>query len=910
MRKMRDASASSYLKDQRLAACAVSQEPAWLWNTDGSQVLWANAAGAALFGASTVDALTARRFEQTERATQQIVRLATSLTPDSAPRLERLSGFGVGLLQPLTCACSCLAREDKTSALLICAVETVRPMLTLVERVRRLFGESNEALAAFTPAGDLVYATPGAQQRLQQANTLVAIEASALALDAMKHGESAGLTALGLISFWRVGRDANMLVVARFDPAPQSAASSVQADDIAVVPPSGQRGAERESIYLIQDDAARSGGASDLADNVSQAIARAKSAAAGPVRRHPLRFVWEMDADWHFKLISDEFIEIAGAPTSQRNGEPWAEICAALDLDPLQQVMKAVATRDTWSGIMLSWLTSMGEPIKVELSGLPIFDRQREFIGYRGFGVCRDLAQIDSLARHRRMDLAIPTVAPAPIPEPLTTPPEPNRPTLSLVPPSANVVPFPAALPAVEPRTPGLNAGERKAFSDIAQQLAARLKNAARSENAGRNDDQIPPITAPRSPPHEAGIDGRARPVSTAEDTGGEHADWLAEGSDARTLLDRLPFGVLVYRAQALLYANRAFLDRVGCGTLEEFAESGGLDNLLLASTAADNKDIQTLAIALADHEPVQADARLVSVPYRGEPALALVLFGPNRPGTGETAEPPRTSIREHGLDRVLEKILEQQIDDVRRRSDQIVAEHAVFLSGFGRDIRTPLTAIMGFAETMLGERFGPIGNERYRDYLSGIRNAGGRILALIDDLGRTPKAAESPDQKPVGSENAAVDLNHVVQSCVTELQPDASRDRVLIRTSLGRPLPNVAADGNAVRQIVLNLMTNSIKLAGAGGQVIISTGVNAAGTVSLRLRDTGVGVSEDDLAAALQAKPPAGEKTAGGSEGRLKLAVAKALAEANRASLKISSRPNDGTLVEVSFREVTSPAA
>ena len=112
------------------------------------------------------------------------------------------------------------------------------------------------------------------------------------------------------------------------------------------------------------------------------------------------------------------------------------------------------------------------------------------------------------------------------------------------------------------------------------------------------------------------------------------------------------------------------------------------------------------------------------------------------------------------------------------------------------------------------------------------------------------------------------------------------------------------------MRQIVLNLMTNSIKLGGAGGQVIISTGVNAAGAVSLRLRDTGVGVSEDDLAAALQAQPPVGEKTAGGSEGRLKLAVAKALAEANRASLKISSRPNDGTLVEVAFREVTSPAA
>jgi signal transduction histidine kinase len=129
------------------------------------------------------------------------------------------------------------------------------------------------------------------------------------------------------------------------------------------------------------------------------------------------------------------------------------------------------------------------------------------------------------------------------------------------------------------------------------------------------------------------------------------------------------------------------------------------------------------------------------------------------------------------------------------------------------------------------------------------------------------------------------------------------------VRTSLSRPLPSVAADANAVRQIVLNLMTNSIKLAGAGGQVIISTGGNAAGTVSLRLRDTGIGINEDDLAVAMQQRASPAGASGDGAEGRLKLAVAKALVEANRASLKISSRPNDGTLVEVSFREV-SPAA
>ena len=143
----------------------------------------------------------------------------------------------------------------------------------------------------------------------------------------------------------------------------------------------------------------------------------------------------------------------------------------------------------------------------------------------------------------------------------------------------------------------------------------------------------------------------------------------------------------------------------------------------------------------------------------------------------------------------------------------------------------------------------------------------------------------------------------------MSELQPDAVRNRVLIRTSLTRPLPSVSADAKAVRQIVQNLMTNSIKLAGAGGQVIVSTGVNAAGMISLRLRDTGMGLNESELAATMQPEEPT-SAISDGSESRLKIAVAKALAEANRASLTISSRPNDGTLVEVSFSEMSAPAA
>ena len=119
-------------------------------------------------------------------------------------------------------------------------------------------------------------------------------------------------------------------------------------------------------------------------------------------RRHPLRFMWQMDAEGRFLLGSDEFTRLIGARTASGFGRLWSEIADVFGLDPEGRVPQAIATRDTWSGIALDWPVDGGERLRVELSGLPMFDRARNFVGYRGFGVCRDLeglARLDALRR-------------------------------------------------------------------------------------------------------------------------------------------------------------------------------------------------------------------------------------------------------------------------------------------------------------------------------------------------------------------------------------------------------------------------------------------------------------------------------------------------------------------------------
>ena len=122
-------------------------------------------------------------------------------------------------------------------------------------------------------------------------------------------------------------------------------------------------------------------------------------------RSAPLRFMWQMDADGRFSLGSDEFTRLIGSRTAAGFGRLWSDIAETFGLDPEGRVLKAVATHDTWSGITLNWPVDGGGRLPVELSGLPMFDRARNFAGYRGFGVCRDLDGLARLAALRRYEL-------------------------------------------------------------------------------------------------------------------------------------------------------------------------------------------------------------------------------------------------------------------------------------------------------------------------------------------------------------------------------------------------------------------------------------------------------------------------------------------------------------------------
>jgi PAS domain S-box-containing protein len=244
-------------------------------------------------------------------------------------------------------------------------------------------------------------------------------------------------------------------------------------------------------------------------------------------------------------------------------------------------------------------------------------------------------------------------------------------------------------------------------------------------------------------------------------------------------------------------------------------------------------------------------------------------------------------------------KKTEGELINAKRQAEKASSAKSDFLAKISHEIRTPLNAIIGFSEVMMQERFGQIGNERYRQYLKDIHTSGGHLVSLLNDLLDLSKIEAGKLELNFSS----VDLNELTEQSVALMQPQANRERIIIRTSLGPTLPAVTADARSVRQILFNLLSNSIKFTGVGGQVIVSTARSDDGEVVLRVRDTGVGMSEQDIAVAMEPFRQLATSARWGSGGTgLGLPLTKALAEANRASFKIRSAVNTGTLVEVAF--------
>jgi len=361
------------------------------------------------------------------------------------------------------------------------------------------------------------------------------------------------------------------------------------------------------------------------------------------------------------------------------------------------------------------------------------------------------------------------------------------------------------------------------------------------------------------------------------------------EARDLKALLDSAADGVVTLdESGRVLAMSRGAEALFGYDAREVAGESF----LILFAPQSQSEAAACFERARREEPPARGGEELSGRDRRGQ-TLALALTLARFVSAGAPAR-YCAALRDLGMSKATERALET----ARDAAEQANARKTEFLARVSHEVRTPLHAILGFAEVMMEERFGSIGNDRYKDYVRDIHASARHVMSLANDLLDLAKI----EAGKLELEFAPVDANRVVRECVSLMQPQAAQERIIMRLSLLERLPPVMADERALRQILLNLLSNAVKFNEPGGQVIVSTALDEAGAAVIRVRDTGVGMNENEIAAALEPFRQVGDAAQRAGGAGLGLPLTKALAEANHADFSIKSRKQQGTLVEVAF--------
>jgi two-component system cell cycle sensor histidine kinase PleC len=238
-------------------------------------------------------------------------------------------------------------------------------------------------------------------------------------------------------------------------------------------------------------------------------------------------------------------------------------------------------------------------------------------------------------------------------------------------------------------------------------------------------------------------------------------------------------------------------------------------------------------------------------------------------------------------------------MDEARRRAEEANLAKSRFLATMSHELRTPLNAILGFSEVLKGELFGPHANPAYRDYSSDIHSSGQHLLMLINeilDLSRVEAGRYELKEE-------SVSLVNIAQECRHLLTIRAQKRDIKLIESVEPSLPRIWADERAVRQVILNLLTNAIKFTPQGGQVTLKVGWTSTGGQYIAIKDTGPGIPEEEIAVVMSSfgRGTLAQKNADEGTG-LGLPIVKGLVELHGGQFMLKSKLREGTDAIVVF--------
>ena len=232
-----------------------------------------------------------------------------------------------------------------------------------------------------------------------------------------------------------------------------------------------------------------------------------------------------------------------------------------------------------------------------------------------------------------------------------------------------------------------------------------------------------------------------------------------------------------------------------------------------------------------------------------------------------------------------------------RQRAEEASNAKSGFLANMSHELRTPLNAINGFSEIMVQQLYGPLGDRRYHTYAADILDSGRHLLELINDVLDMAKVEAGKFKIYPKS----MDMQETIGQAIRLVSGRAEEKSIIIEADI-RDGGDIVGDARAIKQIIINLLTNAIKFTPDSGRVLIQVRSRFE-DVSIQVIDTGIGIPSEHLPRLARPFEQVENEHAKANQGSgLGLALSRSFAEMHGGTLSISSELGVGTMVTVTL--------
>jgi two-component system cell cycle sensor histidine kinase PleC len=247
-----------------------------------------------------------------------------------------------------------------------------------------------------------------------------------------------------------------------------------------------------------------------------------------------------------------------------------------------------------------------------------------------------------------------------------------------------------------------------------------------------------------------------------------------------------------------------------------------------------------------------------------------------------------------------LSRELEETRDEAlmkRAEAESANASKTAFLANMSHELRTPLNAILGFSEIIARECLGAVGNPRYKEYAGDIHSSGSHLLSLINDLLDVAKI----EAGRMEIEPQVIETRPTLDSALKFVSARARERRQTLNIDVDDDAAILCADERALKQIVINLVSNAVKFTQEGGRIDVTAKRNNTGDFDLTVADNGPGIPKDKIARIFKPFSRVDNRYDSENSGTgLGLALVRGLAELHGGRAWLDCEESGGTRVHV----------